>query len=186
MARITEDVVPVMWLDHPLPLAYSVDGRPGIIVATDGLARSLTEPQRRAVLAHEHAHLRGHHHLMIRICAVMAAALPWIPLFAAAPRAVATLVELDADEIAATATSRPAMCGALRAVSESASTEHSGLASFGNEVVALRLRRLESASGSTPQRFSAVVALCLPATLAAGIAAASIAGMGGIACLLLP
>ncbi|WP_043737084.1 MULTISPECIES: M56 family metallopeptidase [Nocardia] len=185
VARCTDDVVPVMWLDHSMPMAYSVDGRPGMVVATEGLARSLTEMQRRAVLAHEHAHLRGHHHRAIRICEVMAAALPWIPLFAAAPRAVTTLAELAADESAARDTSAAAIHAALRSVSQSRSTDSpSALRGFGDEVITMRLRRLESLPSNAPRESSALAVLLLPPILALAVAALGVLAAGGIACLL--
>ncbi|MGN2642132.1 MULTISPECIES: M56 family metallopeptidase [Nocardia] len=106
----------LIWLEHPVPLAFSVAGRRGYIVATDGLARRLTPLQRSAVLAHEHAHLRGFHHQILGVCRVLAAAFPRIPLFAAAPTAVAALVELAADRRAARLTDPASMRTALEAV----------------------------------------------------------------------
>ncbi|MEE2035410.1 M56 family metallopeptidase, partial [Rhodococcus chondri] len=108
VARSRED--DVMWLAHPMPMAYSVAGRPGFVVATDGLSRCLSGSEREAVLAHERAHLRGSHHLIVTACDILAAVLPAVPLFAAAPSAVKTLVELTADQHAARATSTATVC----------------------------------------------------------------------------
>ena len=109
----------VLWLDHPMPMAYSVAGRPGFVVATKGLSDCLTASEREAVIAHERAHLRGHHHRIINVCEVFAKALPVIPLFKAAPAAVRRLVELAADDRAAQATSPDAVRSALRVVATS-------------------------------------------------------------------
>ncbi|WP_316574997.1 M56 family metallopeptidase [Nocardia canadensis] len=106
----------VVWLEHPVPMAYSVAGHGGYVVVTDGLARCLTRAQWRAVLAHEHAHLRGRHHHILGVCQVLAGAYPRIPLFAAAPSALTTLVELAADRAAATRTDPQSLGSALRAV----------------------------------------------------------------------
>ncbi|MGY0498331.1 M56 family metallopeptidase [Nocardia sp. FBN12] len=106
----------LVWLDHPVPLAYSVAGHGGYVVVTDGLARCLTQAQWHAVLAHEHAHLRGRHHHILGVCQVLAGAFPRIPLFAAAPSALTTLVELAADRAAATRTDPQSLGSALRAV----------------------------------------------------------------------
>jgi len=62
---------------HPGPLTVLDDdradafalpglpGRPGRIVATAGMLRALTGPERAALLAHERAHLTGRHHLFL-------------------------------------------------------------------------------------------------------------------------
>ncbi len=99
-----------------MPMAYSVAGRPGFVVATRGLSDCLTESERDAVIAHERAHLRGHHHRIINVCEVLAKTLPMIPLCVAAPAAVRRLVELAADERAAYITSPDAVRSALRVV----------------------------------------------------------------------
>ncbi|WP_433666481.1 M56 family metallopeptidase [Nocardia sp. CA-136227] len=112
----------LVWLEHPVPLAYSVAGRGGYVVVTDGLARCLTEAQWRAVLAHEHAHLRGFHHQILGVCQVFARAFPWIPLFAAAPAAMATLIELAADRAAAAEAGPQALAAALRTVASRTTT----------------------------------------------------------------
>lgn len=96
----------LVWIEHPVPLAYSVSGRGPCIVATSGLQDRLTASEQRAVWAHEQAHLRGRHHLIVRMCRLLHTAFPRIPLFAAAPSRVATLTELSADRAAA------ARCGA--------------------------------------------------------------------------
>ncbi|MFD7847147.1 M56 family metallopeptidase [Nocardia sp. NPDC059764] len=112
----------LVWLEHPVPLAYSVAGRGGYVVVTDGLARCLTEAQWRAVLAHEHAHLRGFHHQILGVCQVFARAFPWIPLFAAAPAAMTTLIELAADRAAAAEAGPQALAAALRTVASHTTT----------------------------------------------------------------
>ena len=116
LGRVDPGGAGLVWLDHPVPLAYSVSGRDGYVVVTDGLARCLTEAQWHAVLAHERAHLRGHHHHILGVCQVLAGAFPWIPLFAAAPSALTTLVELAADRTAAVRTDPQSLCSALRTV----------------------------------------------------------------------
>ncbi|XGU21755.1 M48 family metalloprotease [Rhodococcus sp. 3Y1] len=66
-------------------MAYSVAGKPGFVVATQGLSSALSGGERDAVLAHERAHLSGGHHRIVGACEVLAAVLPRVPLFAAAP-----------------------------------------------------------------------------------------------------
>jgi hypothetical protein len=55
----------------------------------------------QAVLAHERAHLRGHHHLMLATAAALARAFPAIPLLARAAAELAVLAEMTADDDAA-------------------------------------------------------------------------------------
>ncbi|EHR61831.1 M56 family metallopeptidase [Saccharomonospora cyanea] len=91
---------PVLWLEETTPIAYSVGGRNGTIVATRGVER-LEFCEREAVLAHERAHLRGRHHALVLTADIVAAALPFVPLCRQAPGAVRVLVELAADAAAA-------------------------------------------------------------------------------------
>lgn len=184
VARTDDSDMPVMWLDHPVPLAYSVDGRPGMVVATEGLAQTLTAAQQRAVLAHEYEHLRGKHHRMIRLCAVMAAALPRVPLFVAAAGAVATLVELAADEAAARETSRVTVETALRAVTETG--QSSALPAFGHSSVSLRLHRLASAEQPADTHTTTTIAAILaPLVAAATVTTAGVVVAAAAACALL-
>lgn len=106
---------PTMWLDHDSPLAFSLAGRPGVVVATEGLHRHLAPDQVDAVLAHERAHLDGRHHLLVAFGDVVAATLPFLPLFKRASAAIRELVELAADATAVrihgAATVRAALLG---------------------------------------------------------------------------
>ncbi|GAB3204186.1 M56 family metallopeptidase [Nocardia tengchongensis] len=128
----------LVWLEHPAPLAYSVAGRGGYVVVTDGLAHCLTDAQRQAVLAHEHAHLRARHHQILGVCQVFARAFPWIPVFAAAPAAMASLVELAADRAAG---DPRALAAALRIVAARTTSTTTALGLV-DESLALRLECL--------------------------------------------
>lgn len=88
---------PTVWLDHDRPLAFSLAGRPGIVVATEGLHRHLTPSQVDAVLDHERAHLDGRHHLLVAAADAVAATLPVLPLFTRAATTIRELVEMAAD-----------------------------------------------------------------------------------------
>jgi len=88
------------------PHAFAVPGRfghgdssGGRILVTVGMLRALDAPGRRALLAHERAHLTGRHH---RHRAVMEIAAALNPLLIPARAAVTYLVERAADEHAAT------------------------------------------------------------------------------------
>jgi bla regulator protein blaR1 len=94
------DVAAVV-LDHPGPAAYSVAGRRPAVVVTSGAVDLLTGPQLGAVLAHEQAHLRRRHHRWAFAAALVAEAMPLLPLLREAPGRVGRLLEMDADERAA-------------------------------------------------------------------------------------
>ncbi|MFD1150619.1 M56 family metallopeptidase, partial [Saccharothrix hoggarensis] len=89
-----------LWLDHEEPMAFSLAGYPGVVVATEGLHRTLAGAQVDAVLVHERAHLSGRHHLVVTAADALSAMLPFLPLFRRTPAAVRDLVELAADAAA--------------------------------------------------------------------------------------
>jgi len=103
---------PVLDLPYAAPMAYSVGGRSGLVVVSAGVRR-LPPAQLAAVLQHEHAHLRGRHHLIVSVVDAFAAALPWVPLTRQAPAAVRLLVELCADAAAVRACGPAAVRAAL-------------------------------------------------------------------------
>jgi Zn-dependent protease with chaperone function len=91
----------VLWLPASEPLAYSLAGDPPLVVMSTGLRHCLDHTAICAVEAHEHAHVRRRHHLLIGVAQAVAAGLGWLPLMRQSPSLVRTLVELDADAEAA-------------------------------------------------------------------------------------
>jgi Zn-dependent protease with chaperone function len=87
-------------LDNTTPDAFTTPDILGRIVITTGLLRALTEPQQRAVLAHEHSHLI-HRHSWWLLLADLAAGVN--PLLRPTATAIAHAIERWADEDAATA-----------------------------------------------------------------------------------
>jgi hypothetical protein len=80
------------------PIAHALPGRPGRIVVSSSMLNLLGPAERRALLAHERAHLAGSHHLFVAVVDVMAAANPLLrPL----RKVVRYTTERWADEIAA-------------------------------------------------------------------------------------
>jgi Zn-dependent protease with chaperone function len=65
-------------LDSEAPTAYALPGKPGQIVISTGMLRSLDPHERRVLLAHERAHLRCHHHRYVRLTQISAAAIPML------------------------------------------------------------------------------------------------------------
>jgi Zn-dependent protease with chaperone function len=88
-------------LPDPNPTAFAVPGWPGRIVASAGLLRALSPAERRAVLAHEQAHLDGRHDLHLTGAALAAAVNP---LLARVPAAIRLATERWSDEVAAAVT----------------------------------------------------------------------------------
>ncbi len=174
----------VMWLAHPMPMAYSVAGRPGFVVATDGLSQCLSGSERDAVLAHERAHLRGSHHLIVTTCDILAAVLPAVPLFAAAPAAVKTLVELTADQHAARATSTATVCSALTVVSASTLPQPAGTLGLSNEI-SLRLLKLRVSWRTRCPKVSYATAAALSMAMPVATALVGLAATSAAVCLTL-
>lgn len=128
-----------LWLDHAAPLAYSIAGRPGLVVASTGLHR-LPADQVAAVLCHERAHLRGRHHLLTTLTQALANALPGVPLSRHAPAAIGLLVELAADTAAVRSWGPHTVRAALLALDGAGPPEHT--LAMAREAVPLRLARL--------------------------------------------
>ncbi|CAM3372223.1 M56 family metallopeptidase [Kibdelosporangium persicum] len=132
-----------LWLAHDEPLAFSMIGRPGVIVATEGLRRHLSAESVAAVLAHERAHLRGRHHLLVATTDALRTALPFVPLFRQAPAAMRELAELAADVAAVRVHGAAAVHAALTTC---VSGQAPGVAlAMARDAIELRLARLRSA-----------------------------------------
>jgi len=130
-----------LWLAHDRPLAFSMGGRRGVIVATEGLRCHLDADAVAAVLVHERAHLAGRHHQLIAVADAVRAALPSVPLFRQAPDAIRELVELAADVCATRQCGRRAVRSALLGVS-GCGAPASALA-MARDAVDVRLARLD-------------------------------------------
>ncbi|MBB3085364.1 M56 family metallopeptidase [Geodermatophilus sabuli] len=87
-------------LDHPAPVAFCIPGAKPLLVLSSGMVAELDEEQLAAVVAHERAHLREHHHLLLLPFVAWEAALPVLPAAGRAHAAVRALVEMRADDVA--------------------------------------------------------------------------------------
>ena len=157
----------VIVLDHEAPAAYCMPcGRYRVVISAGALAVLGTE-QLRAVLAHERAHLRCRHHLMLAVAAALARAFPRIPLFAQAGPELGVLGEMAADDAAARRHGRDHLAKALVILAR-AGARPAALAAGGPAAVA-RIQRLLA----PPQqrqvrhaRLAAAAGLLLPAVIA--------------------
>ncbi|MEV5505380.1 M56 family metallopeptidase [Streptomyces orinoci] len=87
-------------LPDPGADAYALPGRPGRVVVTAGMLRSLDAEERAALLAHERAHLAGRHHLLL-LAADLAGCVH--PVLRALREPLAYQLERWADEAAVSA-----------------------------------------------------------------------------------
>jgi beta-lactamase regulating signal transducer with metallopeptidase domain len=141
VARPVSDPSDILWLAHDEPLAFSMAGRPGTVVATEGLTRHLDPGAVAAVLAHERAHLTGRHHLLIAAADAVRTTLPFVPLFRQAPQAIRDLVELAADVTAARDCGPAAVHTALLRVTRHGAPSTS--LAMAQDAVNLRIARLQ-------------------------------------------
>ena len=142
--------------------AYTLAGRPGIIVATRGLLSRLSSAERRAVLAHERAHLDHHHHWHVRLVGLAAT---MNPLLWQVPAVAAYVVERWADEVSAAATSRTTAATALARIADAARVHRvRGSAALAAAAYAVDARLVELSTG--PRR-TRLLSVALPASLTA-------------------
>ncbi|MCC2278091.1 M56 family metallopeptidase [Streptomyces sp. ET3-23] len=127
--------------------AYALPGRPGRVVVTAGMLRSLDADERAVLLAHERAHLAGRHHLLL-LCAELAGCLH--PALRALRAPLAFQLERWADEAAAATVGD--RCLAARAV---------GRAALAASAAPSRHRpatALTATAGPVPRRVAALLA----------------------------
>lgn len=157
----------VVVLDHDAPAAYCMPcGRYRVVVSSGALAALGTE-QLQAVLAHERAHLRCRHHLMLSVAAALARAFPRVPLFAEAGPQLGVLAEMAADDVAARRHDRHHLAKALVILSR-VDTRPAALAAGGPAAIA-RVQRLLAPPQQRRARHARVAAaagLLLPAAIA--------------------
>ena len=85
-------------VDHPAAAAYCVPGLRSAIVISAGTLDLLDQAELAAVLAHERAHLRARHDLVLLPFTALLRAFRWSAVAREANRQVALLVEMLADD----------------------------------------------------------------------------------------
>jgi beta-lactamase regulating signal transducer with metallopeptidase domain len=85
-------------VDHPVAAAYCVPGLRSRIVVSAGTLELLDHAELAAVLAHERAHLRERHDLVLLPFTALLRAFRWSPAARAAAGSVALLLEMLADD----------------------------------------------------------------------------------------
>jgi Zn-dependent protease with chaperone function len=138
-------------LADPQPQAFTVPGRPGRIVVSQGMLRALSADQRRVLLAHERAHLGGHHGALL---AAVRTAVAVNPLLTPVGRMVSFLCERWADEVAARSVGdRRLAAQALAAAALAAAGMSAGaVAAFHELSVGQRVAALQAPAPARPYR----------------------------------
>jgi hypothetical protein len=157
----------VVALDHDAPAAYCMPcGRYRLVVSAGALA-ALDTGQLHAVLAHERAHLRYRHHLMLAVAAALARAFPRVPLFAQAGPELGVLAEMAADDAAARRHRRDDLAAAL--VILAGAGPRSAALTAGGPAAMARLQRLltpPQQHRTGPAMLAAIAGLMPPAAIA--------------------
>jgi Zn-dependent protease with chaperone function len=161
-------------LNHDQALCYCLPGRRGRIVLTSRAIAVLTPLQLRAVVAHERAHQRGRHHLVLTFSRALRRAFPGVRLIEYADGEVGRLVELIADDAAAQYYGRRTVAAALTVLGDG-HVPGGALAVVEESSSVARIARLAGPDDPRPSGRRAVLsvlvvatAVILPLTLATG------------------
>ncbi|MBP0456083.1 M56 family metallopeptidase [Streptomyces montanisoli] len=127
-------------LDDDRPVAYCLPGHGHRIVLTSAALAVLEPEELDAVIAHERAHIRQRHHLILVGAEALERAFPRVPLFAVAAEQTRRLVEMAADDAAIARTGPLSLAAALVELAGSVAPAASLAASGGH--AAGRVRRL--------------------------------------------
>lgn len=127
-------------IDDGLPLAYCLPGGSHRVVVSTAALAVLEPAQVRAVLAHERAHLRRRHHVLLTVATALARALPRVPLLAQAGGEVAVLAEMAADDAAARSHDAGSLAAALVLLARAGA--RAAALTAGGPAAAVRVERL--------------------------------------------
>jgi Zn-dependent protease with chaperone function len=145
-------------VDHPAAAAYCVPGLRSQIVISAGTLDLLDQAELAAVLAHERAHLRARHDLVLLPFCALARAFPRSQLVGQARATVALLVEMLADDRALR--QRPARelaTALLRVGASGAGRAPAGALAAGDDEVVARVTRLLTRPARLPVPTQALI-----------------------------
>src|SRR5579875_1390619 len=164
LARGDPKVPGALVVDYPTAAAYCLPGLRSRIVVSVGTLELLRPAELAAVLAHERAHLRERHDLVLLPFTALRRAFPRSATCAEAHRAVALLVEMLADDRALRARPARELASALvRFGTAGACRAPAGALAVGEGEVAARVARLLQPVRPLPAL--AVAGICLGAAL---------------------
>ena len=150
-------------LEHPVPVAYCLPGLRSRLVVSAGVLDCLDVDQVWAVLAHERTHLRERHDLVVLPFVAWGATAPFVRGMVCAQFAVATLIEMRADDVAVRQASPKQLSGALGAMGGVAPA--AALSSF-TAALHRRLARIVEPPAPLPLALRALVRLIAGALVA--------------------
>lgn len=136
----SDPVTGALVLDHSEVAAYCLPGGRGRVVVTSAAVASLRADELNAVLAHETAHLRARHDLVLAVARALERAFPWVQLFRVARDELGVLVEMLADDAAVRRNDPRTVASALVALAEMAAP--AGALAVGGRTAFRRVRRL--------------------------------------------
>jgi len=154
-------------LNHPQAVAYCVPGIRSRIVLSAGALAALDSSELGAVMAHERGHTHARHDLVMLPFASLIDLLSWMPYARLAPPAVATLLEMAADDFACRSFDRRVVATALvhLAAGISGRVPSCTFGAAGSSAV-VRVRRLLGCErNSRPIGILALAAACTVLTL---------------------
>jgi len=168
LARIDEQTG-VSVLDHASPTAYCLPGRRRRIVLSRGALEALDESETAALLAHERAHLRARHDIILEFFTVVHHAVPRPLRCETALAETHLLIEALADRAALRRCGARPLAGAL--VAMNGSTPPGATLAGGSDQARVRLLLIADAATRRPGRAALIYSfalgvLALPVALA--------------------
>lgn len=159
-------------VDHPAAAAYCVPGVRSQVVVSAGTLRLLDRGELAAVLAHEHAHARERHDLVLLPFTSLRRVFPGLGIVSRAATAVELLLEMVADDRAraSSRSARQVATALLRFAAAGPPPSPSGTMGTADAPVLIRVRRLLDPAPPpygvrTLALFAAMVLAALPAVL---------------------
>ncbi len=171
-------------VDDDTAAVYCLPGRGGGVVFTSGALVRLSGAQRRAVVAHERAHLRGRHDLLVASAALLRNAFPRVRLFDQAWKQTVALIEMRADDVAARRHGRRPLAEALMMLADMTSPQ-AALGAAGTTTT-VRIDRLLAPSATQRQTTLCRLARDTATVVSTAVLAASpvlLAAGGHVLCL---
>ena len=178
LAARREDNIDALIVEHPTAAAYCLPGRAGTIVLTTAALAALDDVELEAVLAHERAHLRGRHHIVLAVASALARTLPFLPGLRIAQTEQARLLEMIADDEAAERGARVTVARALVHLAEG-SVPVSALGAA-DVAAALRVHRMLGPKGRVGVGRRTLIAGAIVLTAVAPIAVAAWPAVGAV------
>lgn len=158
-------------VDEDTATVYCLPGRGGCVVFTSGALVRLSGAQRGAVLAHERAHLRGRHDLLVATAALLRTAFPRVRLFGRAWEQTVALIEMRADDVAGRRHGRRPLAEALLMLADMTSPQ--AALGAGGTTTRMRIERLLSPPAAQPPSTWGGLARGIGVVVAAALLAAS-------------